>query len=75
MGVGRFASGVVRLGEHKVRKVRGSAADAHDAADVSCTAVLPIAPLLDTRRGFKAVVGVLDSMISHGVTFVRSVEL
>ena len=34
-----------------------------------------IAPLLDMRRRFKAVVNVLDSMISHGVTLARSVEL
>ena len=34
-----------------------------------------IAPLLDMRRRFKAVMNVLDSMISHGVTLSRSVEL
>ena len=34
LGRGRVFFRVVRLGGHKVRKVRGSAADAHDAADV-----------------------------------------
>ena len=33
------------------------------------------APLLDTRRRFKAVLDVLDSMISHGVTLSRSIDL
>ena len=34
-----------------------------------------IAPLLDMRRRFRAVINVFDSMISHGVTLSRSVEL
>ena len=66
---------VVRLRGHKVRKVRGSAADAHDAADVVLYRDSSIAPLLGMRRRFKAVMDVLDSMIRHGVTFARSVEL
>ena len=66
---------LVRLGGHKVRKVRGSAPDAHDAADVFLDRDSSIAPLLDMRRRFKAVFGVLDPMISHGVTHSRSVDL
>ena len=34
-----------------------------------------VAPLLDMRRRFKAVMDVLDSMIRNGVTLTRSVEL
>ena len=66
---------VVRLGEHKVRKARSNIADAHDAADVFMYRDYSIAPLLHMRRRFKAVLDVLDSMISHGVTLSRSVEL
>ena len=67
--------GVVRLGGHKVRKARGNAADAHDAADVFLYRDSSIAPLLDMRRRFKAVMDVLDSMIRNGVSLSRSVEL
>ena len=74
LGRGRARFRVVRLGGHKVRKVRGSAADAHDAADVLLHRDSSIAPLLDMRRRFKAVMDVLDSMISHMVTLARSVE-
>ena len=66
---------VVRLGGHKVRKVRGCAADAHDAADVLLYRDSSIAPQFDMRRRFKAVMDVLDSMISCGVSLARSVEL
>ena len=75
LGRGRARFRFVRLGAHKVRKVRGSAADAHDAADVFLYRDSSVAPLLDTRRRFRAVMDVLDSMISHGVTLARSVEL
>ena len=34
-----------------------------------------IAPLLDMRRRFKAVMDVLDAMIRHGISLSRSVEL
>ena len=50
---------VVRLGGHKVRKARGNAADAHDAADVFLYRDSSVAPLLDMRRRFKAVMDVL----------------
>ena len=73
LGRGSARFRVVRLGGHKVRKVRGSAADAHDAADVFLYRDSSIAPLLDMRRRFKAVMDFLDSMISCGVS--RSVEL
>ena len=70
-GTARFR--FVRLGGHKVRMVRGNAAD--DAADVFLCQDSSIAPLLDVRRRFRAVLNVLDSMLSHGVTLSRSVEL
>ena len=34
-----------------------------------------IAPLLDMRRWFKAVMDVLDAMIRNGISLSRSVEL
>ena len=52
---------VVRLGGHKVRKTRGYAGGAVDAADVFLYRDSSIAPLLDMRRRFKAVVDVLDA--------------
>ena len=66
---------VVRLSGHRVRKARGNAADAHDAADVSMCEDSAIAPLLDMRRRFKAVMDVLDAMIRYVVSLARSVEL
>ena len=66
LGRGEARFRLVRLGGHQVRKVRGNAADVHDAADVFLYRDSSIAPLLDMR---------LDSMISHGVTLSRSVEL
>ena len=66
---------VVRLGGHKVRKARGNVADAHDAADVFLYRDASIAPLLDMRRRFKAVMDVLDAMIRSGISLSRSVEL
>ena len=66
---------VVRLGVCKVRKARGNAADAHDAADVFLNGDSSVAPLLDMRRMFKAVMDVLDSMLRDGVSLPRSVEL
>ena len=46
---------VVKLGGRRVRKARGSAADSVDAADVFLYRDSSIAPLLDMRRRFKAV--------------------
>ena len=48
---------IVRLGGHKVKKARGNAADALDAADVFLYHDSSLAPLLDMRRRFKAVKG------------------
>ena len=63
LGVGWLVSVPFGLGEHRVRKVRGNAADVHDAADVFLYRDSSIAPLLlDMRRRFKAVVDVLDAM-------------
>ena len=59
----------------KVRKARCNVADAQDAADVFLYRDASIAPLLDMRRRFKAVMVVLDAMIRYGVSPSRSVEL
>ena len=66
---------VVRLGGDKVRKASGNAADAHDAAGVFLYRDSSLAPLLDTRRRFRAVMNVLDAMIRCGISLARSVEL
>ena len=55
LGRGSALFRVVRLGGHRVRKARGKIADAHDAADVFLYRDSSIAPLLDLRRRFKAV--------------------
>ena len=65
----------IRRGGHKVKKARGSAADALDAADGFLYRDSSIAPLLDMRRRFKAVMDVLGAMIQCGVSLARSVEL
>ena len=58
---------VVRLGEHKVRKARRNVADAHVAADVFIVSGLFCYSL--------AVMDFLESMVHHGVSLSRSVEL
>ena len=75
LGRGSASFRVVRLCGHKVRKARGCAVDAHDAADVFLYRDSSIAPLLDMRRRFKAVMEVLDVMIRYGISLSRSVEL
>ena len=55
-GIARFRR--VRLGGFKVRKVRRNAVDVHDAADVFLYRDASIAPLLDMRRRFRAVMDV-----------------
>ena len=65
----------VQLGGHWVRRARANAADALCAADVFLFRDFSLAPLLDMRRRFKAVMDLLDSMIRHGVSLSRSVEL
>ena len=75
LGRGRALFRVVRLGGHKVRKVRDNVSDVVDGAGVFLYRDSSIATLLDMRRRLKAVVGVLDAMIRSGVSFARSVEL
>ena len=58
-----------------MRKARGNIADVHDAADVFLYRDASIAPLLEMRRRFKAVMDVLDAMIRSGISLSRSVEL
>ena len=71
-GIARFRH--VRLGDYKVRKVRCNAVDVHDAA-VFLYRDASMAPLLDMRRRFRAVMDVLSAMIQHGVSLAGSVEL
>ena len=75
LGRGSALFRVVRLGGHQVRKARANIADALDAADVFLYRDSSIAPLLDVRRRFKAVVDVLGAMIRSGISLARSVEL
>ena len=75
LGRGSAMFRVVRLGGHPVRKARGNVADVHDAADVFLYRDAFLAPLLDMRRRFKAVMDVLDAMIRSGISLSRSVEL
>ena len=46
--------------------MRGNVADAHDDGDVFMYRDPSVAPLLDRRRRFKAVMDVLDSLIRKG---------
>ena len=66
---------VVRIGGHQVRKARGNIADAHDAAHVFLCRDSSVAPLLDMRRRFKAVMDVLGAKIHSGISLSPSVEL
>ena len=75
LGRGSASFRVVRLGGHKIHRARGNAADAHDAAAVFLCRDSSIAPLLDMRRMFQAVMDVLDAMIRYGVSLSRSLEL
>ena len=75
LGRGSALLRVVRLGGHQVRKARANFADALDAADVFLYRDSSVAPLLDMRRRFKAVVDVLGAMIRSGISLSRSVEL
>ena len=58
-----------------VRRAGAIAADALDAADIFLYRDFSIAPLLDMRRRFKAVMDLLDAMVRYGVSLSRSVEL
>ena len=66
---------VFRLGGPVVKRARSNAADAVYAADVFLYRDSSIAPFLDMRRRFKAVMDVLGSMVQYGVSLARSVEL
>ena len=48
-----------------MKRARSNAADGVDAADIFLCRDSAIAPLLDMRRRFNAVMHVLDSMIFH----------
>ena len=63
LGRGSASFRVVRIGGQRIRKVRGNAADVHDAAGIFLYRDSSVAPLLDMRRRFKAVMDVLVSMI------------
>ena len=67
--------GLLRLVGHKVKKARGNVSDVDDAAGVFLYRDCSLAPLLDMRRRFKAVLCVLDAMIRWSVSLARSVEL
>ena len=75
LGRGCASFRIVKLGGHKIRKARGYAADAHDAADVFLYRDSSIAPLLDLRRRLKAVMELVDAMVRYGVSLSRSIEL
>ena len=66
---------VVRLDGHRVRKARGNVSDVNDEAGVFLCRDSSLAPLLDMRRRFKAVLCVRDAMKRWGVSLARSVEL
>ena len=72
LGRGSALFRVSRLGGPPVRKARGNV---HDAADVFLYRDSSLAPLLDVRRRFKAVMDVLGAMIRSGISLSRSVEL
>ena len=65
----------VQLGGPRVRRARANVADVFDAADIFLYRDFFLAPLLDMRRRFKAVMDLLDAMIRYGVSLSRSVEL
>ena len=65
----------VQLGGPWVRRARANAADAHDADDIFLFRDFSLAPLLDMRRRFKAVMDVLGAMIRYGVSLSRLLEL
>ena len=75
LGRGSALFRVVRLGGHKVKKARGNVSDVDDAAGVFLYRGSSIAPLLDMRRRFSAVLCVLDAMIRWSISLARYVEL
>ena len=75
IGRGSALLRIVQIGGPRVRRARADIADALDASDVFLYCDSSIAPLLDMRRRFKAVMDLLDAMIRHGVSLSRSLEL
>ena len=75
LGRGSAVLRVVQLGGPRVRRARADVSDALDVADVFLYCDSSVAPLLDMRRRFKAVMDVLGAMVRHGVSLSRSVEL
>ena len=75
LGRGAASFRRVQLGRQWIRRARANAADALDAADIFLYRDFSLAPLLDMRRRFKAVMDLLDAMIRYGVSLSRSVEL
>ena len=75
LGRGAALLRMVQLGGPRVRRARANAADALDAADIFLYRDFSLAPLLDMRRRFKAVMDLFDAMIRYGVSLSRSVEL
>ena len=63
LGRGSAVLRVVQLGGPRVRRARADVTDALDAADVFLYCDSSVAPLLDMRRRFKAVLDVLGAMI------------
>ena len=66
---------MVQLGGPRVRRARANAADALAAADIFLYRDFSLAPLLDMRRRFKAVMDVLGAIIRCGVSLSRLLEL
>ena len=67
LGRGRAVLRVVQLGGPRVRRARANVADALHASDVFLYLDSSVAPLLDMRLRFRAVMDLLDAMIRHGV--------
>ena len=72
LGRGSAVLRVVWLGGPLVKIARSNAAD---VVDVFLCRDASIAPLLDMRRRFKAVMDILGAMIRSGIPLSRSVEL
>ena len=71
-----FLAGVCFVSSRQAWWSQGSdVVDARDAGDVFLYRDSSVAPLLDMRRRFKAVIDVLDAMIRYGLSLCRSVEL
>ena len=63
LGRGSATLRIVQLGGPWVRRARANTADALDAADIFLYRDFSLAPLLDMRRRFKAVMDVLGAML------------